>query len=94
LGNASPGEVYASNRIGALSLDLEGEWKTDANVTASCGIGECTVRLPDDVFVEIDDADIGIGELSMPGDRGAPPPGAPTLTLKASGHLGEVSIRR
>jgi hypothetical protein len=26
LGNASPGEVYASNRVGALSLDLEGEW--------------------------------------------------------------------
>jgi hypothetical protein len=94
LGNASPGKVEISHRIGEVNIDLDGAWLNDAGVEVRCGIGECAIRVPDDVGVEVGKATIGLGEVSGGGVGGARPagPGEPTLKLELSGKIGEVRV--
>ena len=73
LGNASPGSVWVSHRIGELVLDLRGEWRGDSEISARCGIGECAVNLPRDVVVEMDEVSIGVGVRDL---RELPDPSA------------------
>lgn len=93
LGNASPERVDLQLGIGDLRADLRGPWIRDARVVLDCGIGECGLRVPEDVFVDLDDADVGLGEkrISIP-DQDLVPEGAPTLTLELSGGLGAVRV--
>jgi len=93
LGNASPREVWIKHSIGETGVDLRGAWRRDAEVDIVCGIGECDVRVPKDVKIDLRRAGVMIGESSGPGRRTEPEPGAPTLKLSVSGSIGEVRVR-
>jgi len=93
VGNASPHDVWIKHTIGETHIDLDGAWRRDAEALISCGIGQCDVRLPRDVNVELESARVAIGETRHPRERSAPPEGAPTLKLSVSGSIGEVSVR-
>ena len=96
LGNASPAFVELDHSIGEVSLDLRGEWRRDAEITARCGIGECGIRLPRDVGVELIRSQIFIGDSDLSALQSAPisVPGAPTLRLDLSGKIGELRVTR
>ena len=93
LGNASPREVWIKHSIGETGVDLRGAWRRDAEIDVVCGIGECDVRVPKDVKIDLRRAGVMIGESSGPGRRTEPEPGAPTLKLSVSGSIGEVRVR-
>jgi hypothetical protein len=93
VGNASPGDVWVKHSVGETHVDLRGAWRRDAEVLVSCGIGECNVRLPQDVGIDLDRASVAIGESSGPRDRPPPKSGAPTLKVSVSGSIGEVRVR-
>lgn len=94
IGNASPRLGRFSHSMGELDLDLAGAWLRDAEIEVRCGMGECRLRTPDRVAVRIERASIGLGESSTRGaDRDRElPPGAPTLTIRASGSMGQLTI--
>jgi len=96
LGNASPAFVEMDHSIGEVTLDLRGEWRRDAEITARCGIGECGIRLPRDVGVELVRSQIFIGESELSALQSGPihVPGAPTLRLSLSAKIGQLSVRR
>ncbi len=94
IGNASPRLGRFSHSMGELDLDLSGAWLRDAEIDVRCGMGECRLRTPDRVGVRIERASIGLGESSTRGaDRDRElPPGAPTLTIRATGSMGQLTI--
>lgn len=96
LGNASPRSVRVSSRIGALDLDLRGQWQNDAEVVARGGIGEFVIRIPDQVSVVVDRASVRLGETNLRALQGLPPPGEglATLSLEITGGIGELRIDR
>ena len=96
LGNASPRLVELRHTVGETRIDLHGSWRTDADVQIWCGIGECDVRVPDDVNVELERASVLIGESgsSLRRDRPQPNPAAPTLKLSVSAQIGELKVGR
>ncbi len=96
LGNASPRLVEVRHSVGETEIDLHGAWRQDAEVHIWCGIGECDVRVPDDVNVDLQRASVLIGESgsSLRRDRPEPNPEAPTLKLSVSGQIGELNVRR
>jgi hypothetical protein len=96
LGNASPGTVDVRARIGQLAVDLRGDWRADSSIVVSCGIGECSVRVPDDVAVELESASVSIGEKNVRALSGLPEPavGTPTLHLEVSSQVGELRVER
>jgi len=92
LGNASPAKVEIDQGIGEMSVDLRGAWQRDATVDLDLGIGEVRVRVPKDVAVKVDRASVGLGEAGVHHRRTTPPEGAPTLTLRLSGGIGEIRV--
>lgn len=90
LGNPSPATVEITRSIGDMRLDLQGPWRNDSSINVSCGIGECCVKVPDDVGVELERGGIMIGETHLRGLRDRRIEGAPTLQLSVSGKLGEL----
>ena len=93
LGNASPREVDVDFRMGEASVELDGAWLVDSNVEMRCRMGECSARVPDNVFVDVRaNATMGGRDVRLP-DQDLVPEGAPTLTLKMSGSMGEVKVR-
>lgn len=91
LGNASPGKIDIDQGIGEMTVDLNGAWQRDAAIRVNLGIGECRVKVPEEVGLEVARSSVGIGESRTPGRREAPP-GAPTLTLRVSGGIGELRV--
>ncbi len=93
LGNGSPRSISAQHRMGELRMGLEGQWLTDSDVRVRCSMGECGVRVPDDVNID-SRARVVMGDKSerLP-DATEVPAGAPTLRLDLSGAMGEVSVR-
>jgi hypothetical protein len=96
LGNASPRSVWVSSRIGAVDLDLRGRWQNDSEVVARGGIGEFVVRIPDDVSVVVDKANVRLGDTNLSALHGLPPAGegVATLSLEITGGIGELRIDR
>lgn len=94
VGNASPRLLRFGHSMGDLDVDLSGPWRNDAEIEVRCGMGQCRVRTPDGVAVAIERASIGLGEATTRGaDRDRVlPPGAPTLTIRASGTMGQLII--
>jgi hypothetical protein len=85
LGNASPRQISIEYSMGGLSLDLEGGWRTDSEITLRGSMGGADVRLPRDVRVE-----------GVPGKTVPPPANAeiplPTLRFTTSSEMGEVDF--
>ncbi len=53
IGNAGPERITVQGGVGDISLDFTGDWVRSAEVDITAGIGALTLRLPDDVGVEI-----------------------------------------
>jgi hypothetical protein len=96
VGNASPERVELSHRIGSLTVDLRGAWKRDARIDVQCGLGECAVRVPRDVELDLAHASVMLGEESLPRPAEIRPPaeGRPTLHLSVANRIGEVRVER
>ena len=93
LGNASPRETWIKHSVGETAVDLRGAWRRDAEVSISCGIGECDVRAPRDAKLDLAHVGVAIGESGAPRRREPPPADAPTVRLSVSGTIGEVRVR-
>jgi hypothetical protein len=93
LGNASPRVVEASARMGQSLFDLGGRWVCDSEVSLSCGMGECDVRVPEGVAID-HHISFGMGEKSLRGlrDLPEPGPGVPAMRLTVSGGMGQLRI--
>lgn len=96
LGNASPRLVEIRHTVGETRIDLRGSWRQDAEVHIWCGIGQCDVRVPDDVNVELQRASVLIGETgsSLRRNHAEPNPEAPTLELSVSAKIGQLNVGR
>lgn len=92
LGNASPRQVEVRHKIGELTLDLEGSWRRDAEVDLHLTVGEMRVWLPKDVHVDLARASVGVGEKRERRNEADVPEGAPTLTIRARGSIGDLRI--
>jgi hypothetical protein len=95
LGNASPSVVDVEHSMGELTVDLRGSWARDATVDARCGMGECSIRLPRDIPVDLASASVtmggkNVGRMMRPEDA---EPGSPVLHLSARASMGELRIR-
>jgi hypothetical protein len=53
-GNASPETMRLQGGVGDISVDLTGNWSRSAEITIRAGAGALTLRLPDDVGVEVE----------------------------------------
>ena len=93
LGNASPETVHVKHSMGELDLDLRGPWARDSDVTVRCGMGECSIRVPDDVAIRHQISFL-MGEKRLRGLRDLPEPGEgiPTMKLDVAASMGQLSI--
>jgi hypothetical protein len=96
LGNASPASVQIRHRIGQVSVDLEGAWVCDAEVDVRCGVGDCRLRVPRNVALELEDIDVMTGEVVTPRAEATPAEEVPlpTLRLSVRGKVGQVRVSR
>jgi hypothetical protein len=53
--------------VGSTTIDLSGARETDVQAQIEAGVGELTLRLPQDVGVRVTSEQDGIGDLSAPG---------------------------
>ncbi|MEM9291288.1 MAG: hypothetical protein AAGD01_06390 [Acidobacteriota bacterium] len=96
VGNASPQTVDINSGVGELQVDLSGEWRNDSDIRVSLGVGECDVRVPEGVAVDVDTAKVSVGERIVRDLEAEEmlPEGAPTLRFEVESGVGELSIRR
>jgi hypothetical protein len=97
LGNASPDSVEVGHSIGETTVDLRGAWQADATIDVTCGIGECTIRVPDLAAIDLVDASVWLGETNQSVLRRLPKPGEqdlPVLELNVAATIGEVALVR
>lgn len=53
IGHASPEHVKVQGGVGDITLDFTGAWSRSADVQITAGVGSLTLRLPDDIGVEV-----------------------------------------
>ena len=97
LGNASPASVEIAHSIGETAIDLRGAWQAGAEIDATCGIGQCTIRVPDRAAIDLVDASVWLGETNQSVLRRLPKPGEqelPVLELNVASTIGEVALVR
>jgi hypothetical protein len=72
IGNAGPEQVKVQGGVGDITLDLTGAWSRSADVQITTGVGSVTVRVPDDVGVQVETegglTDIDVSGLRRTGD--------------------------
>jgi len=54
IGNASPEQVRIQGGVGDITLDFTGAWARSADVYVTAGVGSLTLRLPDNVGVQVE----------------------------------------
>jgi hypothetical protein len=54
IGNASPEQVTVNGGVGDITLDFTGDWSGSADVNITAGVGAVTLRLPDDIGVQVE----------------------------------------
>ena len=94
LGQASPSKVDIRQAMGELFLDLQGDWRNDANIRARFSMGECKIWLPEKARIDLRKASVNLGEARTDKMQGEIPPEWPTLTIDASGSMGELRIEK
>ncbi len=91
LGQASPRQVQVKQGMGELFLDLSGDWRRDAQIEARFSMGECKIWLPEKAKVVMKRASVNMGESRADKEKpGELPAEWPTLTIDASGSMGEL----
>jgi hypothetical protein len=79
--------------MGELRLDLGGAWVRDAFIYARCSMGECGIRVPDDVGLELERIGVTIGGRTLRvKNRPRPTPDAPQLRLNLGQRIGELRV--
>ncbi len=66
IGNANPEEVTVQGGMGDISLDFTGKWARSADVRINAGVGSITLRLPDNVGVQVE-AEGGLTNVEVDG---------------------------
>lgn len=87
LGNASPRRLEVSYRMGAIDMDLGGQWLEDAEIEIDGGVGGGVVHLPSGVVLE----GLDLGE-ELPPD--ASEPARPILSFSVSTGMGYLEYSR
>jgi len=54
IGNASPERMKVQGGVGDITLDFSGAWPRSGDVQVTAGIGSVTLRLPDNVGVQVE----------------------------------------
>ena len=96
LGNASPAAVELKHSMGAMEVDLDGQWRGDSRISIDFSMGECQLSIPEEVAVKVERDSVRLGERVMSGlaDDSEVPAGAPLLTLDLEGTAGGLTVRR
>ncbi len=94
LGQASPTMVDVKHGMGELFLDLQGDWRRDAKIKARFSMGECKIWLPEKARIDLRRASVSMGESRAAKNQGEIPANWPTLTIDASGSMGELHIEK
>lgn len=94
LGQASPNMVDVKQGMGELFLDLQGDWRRDAKIKARFSMGECKIWLPEKARIDLHRASVSMGESKAAKAQGEIPASWPTLTIDASGSMGELHIEK
>ncbi|MCB1033795.1 MAG: hypothetical protein KDD47_08180 [Acidobacteria bacterium] len=94
IGNASPAWARLEGQFGEYRVDLGGAWRDDGEVDLQFQFGECRVRLPEGVRIEVERTSMAFGErrLELPEGQDALPDSAPTLSLRLEGSFGEMRV--
>jgi hypothetical protein len=88
LGNASPRQLVLGSTMGAMDVDLRGEWLADSDVTVRFSMSGASLRLPRDVTIAGVEGHSRVFEPDPPAE--VPPP---TLTFTISGDPKNIQIR-
>jgi hypothetical protein len=94
LGQASPRVVDVKQGMGELFLDLQGDWRNDAKIRTRFSMGGCKIWLPEKANIDLKRASVSMGEARTDKQKGETQPDWPTLTIDASGSMGELKIER
>jgi hypothetical protein len=65
IGNAGPERVTIRGGVGDITLDFTGDWQRSADVYITAGVGSLTLRLPDNVSVEVE-TEGGLSSVDAP----------------------------
>lgn len=68
IGNASPEQAMVNGGVGDIELDFRGRWANSADIDITTGVGSVTLRLPDDVGVQVE-VDGGLTNIEADGLR-------------------------
>jgi hypothetical protein len=95
LGNASPRTLDVDCRMGGADIDLRGLWLQDCDARLSIHMGGMSVRVPDDVEVEVEGVEVkgieAIGGRLRRTDAEVP---LPVLRMNVSQSMGECEVVR
>ncbi len=99
LGNARPGELRVSTRMGDFRVGLAGAWPPGSTSTVDVehAMGDLTLLIPDEVRVDDrSSSKVLLGGSSSRGLRedGSKSDDAPLLTISATTSMGGITIRR
>ncbi len=92
--------LEAVTGVGETEIDLSGPRSSDVSGTITTGVGETTVRLPNNVGVQITGGSDGLGDVSSEGFNGSgnvltndawSQPG-PKITLKVVRGVGDITF--
>jgi hypothetical protein len=87
LGNASPDRLEISHQMGAMELDLTGQWREDARIDVSMNMGMGDILLPSNAHVIRKGAEVDRASSSVTG-------ALPSLTLRTKVKLGALDLAR
>lgn len=94
LGNAGFQSATVQGSMGEVSLDLRGAYTQDASVHTRFRMGELRITVPEDIHVNLKPTTVMFGEQHSSVQKSEHiPDDAPTLNLRTSMSMGELSIR-
>ncbi len=78
-----------------MTLDLRGDWIQDSKIRARCSMGDCRIRVPEEVALDLSRPRVFLGEGFISRrvrERADPPAGAPSLSVVSSQTMGSIRI--
>jgi hypothetical protein len=98
LGGLNLTSFHVTSGVGAMSLDLSGEWSRSVSGQVQGGIGRVAIRLPQDIGVRVETAVIGkveVGALTWNGEayvNAAYGQSPVTLDLRVESGMGQIIL--